>query len=200
MKRFFIVGCLFMFTLSAYSQSYGSTLGLRLGNDKIKRTAGITFQQRLAKKVTLEAILQSDFKQNTTAHTMVAMHQGILTRRLNFYVGTGLSVGKEESEEKDPQTQQIITTIGNSTVGVDLVTGLELTLVGYTVTLDYKPNFNMAGRNPWFVGQTGVSVRAVIVKGTAYNKKQRKKAREKRKNDREDKVWMEWGKNLKGDK
>ena len=183
--------------MAVNAQSYGTTLGLRLGNDKIKRTAGISFQQRIAKNITIESILQSDFKQNTTAHALVALHQGILTKRINFYVGTGISAGWEESKETDPLTQNQIITVGNNTLGVDVITGVEMTLVGYTVSLDYKPNFNMVGRNPWFLGQTGVSVRAVLIKGSTQNKKKRKREREKRREDREDKIWMEWGKRLK---
>ena len=74
------------------------------------------------------------------------------------------------------------------------MSGIELTMVGYTLTLDYKPNFNMIGRNPWVVGQTAISARAVIVKQSTLNKRKRKKARAKRREEREERVWLEWRK------
>ena len=168
------------------AQSYGTTLGLRFGNDNIKRTMGISLQQRLAKRVTMEGIVQSDFTYNHTVHGLIKYHQPLVTKRLNFYSGGGFSAGLEQSTFNDTATKQIITTYDNKTISGDLIVGLELTMLGYTISVDYKPNFNIIGRNAWYLGQVGVSGRVVLVTGAKQNKRWREKAREKRKEDRQD--------------
>ena len=169
-----------------HAQRYGTTLGLRFGNDNVKRTMGISFQQRLAKRVTLEGIAQSDFNYNHTLHGLFKYHQPLVTKRLNFYSGGGFSAGLEQSSFNEPATKQIITTYDNKTISGDLIVGLELTMLGYTISVDYKPNFNIIGRNAWYVGQVGVSGRVVLITGAKQNKRWREKARKKRKEDRQD--------------
>ncbi len=169
------------------AQSYGSALGLRFGNNDVSRTIGISYKHRLAKHVTLEGIAQSDFNRNTTFHALAVHHQGFLTKRFNIYFGTGFYTGVEESEFKDPETKQIITTYGNTTFGADLVVGIEFTLLKHNFSFDYKPNFNLVGRENWYRGQMGFTARSVIVKGSTQNKnrKRRIKARKKRKKQKE---------------
>jgi len=168
------------------AQSYATTLGLRFGNDNVKRTIGLSFQQRLAKRVTVEGIIQSDFVYNHTLHGIFKYHQPLITRRLNFYSGGGFSVGLEQSSFDDLVTKQIITTYDNRTISGDLVVGLELTMLRYNISVDYKPNFNITGRNVWYLGQVGVSGRVVLVTGAKQNKRWREKTRKKRKEDRQD--------------
>ncbi|MGI9544437.1 MAG: hypothetical protein ACR2MX_14350 [Cyclobacteriaceae bacterium] len=181
-----------------FAQSYGTAAGLRLGNNNIGRTAGLSVQQRVMKNITVEGILQTDFSRNTTFHALVERHQGILTKRLNFYVGTGLSFGKEESTVKNRAEKEIITSYGNTTLGLDAILGLEFTVANYNLSLDYKPNFNLAGKEQWYRGQIGISARSVLVKGAAQNKRRRQRDRirkqedkAKAKDDREKKPWLQ---------
>lgn len=174
---FAIVICLTSFTVSA--QKYGTTLGLRLGNDRY-RTAGITLEHRLMKKVTFEGILQTDFSRNTTAHGLIKNHIPLITKRLNVYTGAGLSIGNEESIGKNMDTREVVTTYGNATIGADLIAGAELTLLGLNVSVDYKPNINLVGRTNWYQGQIGISVRTILVKDKERRKRKRIKEREKR--------------------
>lgn len=171
------------FSGSVSAQKYGTTLGLRLGNDRY-RTLGVTMEQRLLKHVTLEGILQTDFNRNTTAHGLVKQHHPLLTKRLNVFIGTGLSMGNEESIYEDAATKEVVTTYGNATMGVDFIAGAELTLLGYNVSLDYKPNINLTGRDNWYQGQVGISVRTVLIKDKQRKKNQRIREREKRKKQR----------------
>ncbi|MBR9777726.1 MAG: hypothetical protein GYB55_22965 [Cytophagales bacterium] len=164
-----------------YGQSYGTSAGLRLGNNDQGRMLGFTVQQRLKKGVTLEGIVQSDFSYNTTIHALLERHRPLLSKRLNYYYGAGASVGREESREKVSENMQIIRTYGNNTLGVDFIAGVELTLLGVNFSVDYKPNVNIVGRQPWYSGQVGISVRSVLVKGNKQNKKRRQKTRMKRK-------------------
>ncbi len=182
----------FLFTMLASfnlaAQSYATAFGLRMANDKNTRLVGLTFQHRIFPKITLEGIVQSDFANNTTFHAMIERHRGFLTKRFNLYTGLGFSFGTEESRIKDPLTNEIITTYGNKTIGTDVVFGVEATLMGLNVALDYKPNFNLKNREPWYLGQAGVSVRAVVATGRKQNKRKRKRkrARKKRENKRKD--------------
>ena len=166
-------------------QSYGTSAGLRLGNSNQGRMLGFTLQQRIKKGLTVEGILQSDFVYNTTAHAILERHRPLVTKRLNYYYGAGVSFGIEESRQKIPESMQIIQTYGNGTVGVDLLAGLELTLLGINFSVDYKPNINIVGRQPWYHGQVGISARSVLVKGNKQNKKRRQKARNKRRGNQE---------------
>jgi hypothetical protein len=161
-------------------QSYGTSGGLRLANTNQGRMLGLTVQQRLKKGLTIEGILQSDFNVNTTVHAIMQRHRSVISKRLNFYYGAGISMGIEESEERIPERMQIVKTYGNETLGVDLIGGVELTVLGINLSLDYKPNINITGKTPWYSGQVGISARSVLVKGSKQNKKRRKKARQQR--------------------
>lgn len=167
------------------AQRYGTGVGLRLGNNDISRTVGITAQQRLMPRLTVEGIIQSDFSTNTTAHALVRRHSPVISKRFNYYYGAGLSAGVEESFVRNPDTREIIQTYGNRTTGMDFLVGVEMTLLNVTVSVDYKPNINLAGREEFFRGQVGISARTVLVKSKEQDKKRRQKARAKRKKQRQ---------------
>jgi hypothetical protein len=169
----------------SFAQRYASAVGLRMGSNDISRTIGITGKQRIIDRLTVEGIVQSDFSRNTTAHILLANHRPILSKRFNYYYGAGFSVGREESFVKQRETREIINTYGNSTMGVDFVAGIELTVMNAVISLDYKPNVNLAGREQFFRGQIGISARTVLVKSKEQDKKWRKKKRAKRRANRE---------------
>jgi hypothetical protein len=166
------------------AQRYGTAAGLRLGSNDFSRTIGITAQQRLLKNITIEGIAQSDFNRNTTLHVLLERHKPIISKRFNYYYGFGYSLGWEESNIKNSATMEIITTFGNNTNGIDLVGGIEMTILNTTVSLDYKPNFYMSGREEFYRTQVGISVRTVLVKSKEQDKRRRKNAREKRRRNR----------------
>jgi len=157
------------------AQRYGTAFGVRLGNSDINRTIGLSLQQRLLEKVTVEGILQTDFSRNTTLSVLAEKHHPIISKRFNYYYGGGLSFGKEESFVKNPSTKEIIHTYGNATTGVDLIAGIEMTLANAVISLDYKPNINLAGREEFYRGQVGISARTVLVKSKEQKKKQRQR-------------------------
>jgi len=185
MQKYFLAFVLILLCCSgnSYGQSYGSALGLRLGNNNQYRMIGLTVQQRIHKGLTAEGILQSDFNMNTSFHALLEKHKPLLSKRLNYYYGAGISMGIGESREKITESMQMIHTYGNALIGVDLIAGLELTILGVNFSVDYKPNINIVGRQPWYNGQVGISARSVLVKGKQQQKKRRKKAREKRKKE-----------------
>jgi hypothetical protein len=126
------------------------------------------------------------------AHLILERHRRIISRRINFYVGVGFSLGNETSITEDPTTRQEIRTYGNATIGTDLIFGAETTLLGYNFSVDYKPNINFIGREPWFVSQVGISARQVVIKSGAQKKRKRKRERAKKRNERErnDEPWL----------
>jgi hypothetical protein len=102
-------------------------------------------------------------------------------------MGTGISFGTERSRVVDPVTSIEGYTVGNSTLGVDIMAGMELTLLSYTVSVDLKPNINITGREPWVENQVGISVRSVIISGAQQNKAKRKRERNQRQKARQKK-------------
>ncbi|WP_075351091.1 hypothetical protein [Algoriphagus marinus] len=174
--------------ISAFSeadaQRYGTTLGIRMGNNQISRTFGISAQQRIADHASLEAILQSDFNLNSTFSILAKKHHPIISKRFNYYYGAGLSLGKEESFVKNESDQTIIRTYGNNTTGVDLIGGIEMTLLNTVISLDYKPNVNLVGRSEFYRGQIGLSARMVLVKSKEQKKNQRQRQRARNKQNR----------------
>jgi hypothetical protein len=179
-RKTFLIFCLYILAISPLiAQSYITTLGLRVGDNDNFRMAGISFQQQIFNKVTLEGILQSDFTKNTTLHLLAEGHQNIIAKRLNLYVGIGIMGGYEEFSQKTKPSEQ------NKTLGADLVAGLEVTLLHWNFSIDYKPNFNIYGRELWYQGQVGISARAVLISDSALQKHKREKAREQRQKERE---------------
>jgi hypothetical protein len=176
---------LFTTAYQAEAQRYGTAAGIRMGSNDFSRTFGISAQQRVFKHITLEGILQSDFSKNSTAHLLVEVHRPIISKRFNYYYGAGVSTGWEESFVKDKETKQILHTYGNSTSGVDIIAGVEITVANTVISLDYKPNFNLSGREEFVRGQVGISARMVLVKSKEQDKKRRKKARAKKRQKRE---------------
>ncbi|MBW3468052.1 hypothetical protein [Arthrospiribacter ruber] len=170
-----------LFTPEANAQRYGTAAGIRMGSNDYSRTFGLTAQQRVLKHVTLEGIVQSDFSRNTTFHLLVERHRPIISKRFNYYYGAGMSSGWEESRYNDPETRQVVHTYGNPTTGIDLIAGIEMTVLNTVISLDYKPNVNLAGRNEFYRGQVGISARTVLVKSKEQNKRKRQRARAKRK-------------------
>ncbi|MFD2201219.1 hypothetical protein [Shivajiella indica] len=189
MKRnqIFIIQVILFVSLSNFSfaQKYATALGVRLGNNDYSRMVGITAQHRIMQQLTLEGIVQSDFNRNTTFHLLMKRHRPIISKRFNYFYGGGFSAGKEESYVKQDANNEIMHTYGNSTMGVDLIGGIEMTFAGAVISLDYKPNINISGREEFYRGQIGISARMVLDKGKRQDKKWRKKNREKRRTNRE---------------
>jgi hypothetical protein len=162
------------------AQSYVTTLGLRLGNGNSHRQVGLTFQQKLLGPLTLEGIIQTDFKDNHTVHALLERHRPLLGKRVNWYYGAGMSLGSEESWRKDPETNIKEFTYGNKTLSADLIGGVELTFARLNISWDVKPNFNLVGRSNWMSVQTAFSVRSVIFSDRDSKKRKRQKARDKK--------------------
>ena len=130
MKKYILTFTLLAFGLSLFSQSYNTSLGMRLGTDW-----GVTLNQRVLKRVTVEAIGQSSLQRDEFMLTGLGKHHfPIISRRFNIYFGGGLHKGWNSNPEiQDPW-------------GMDLVGGIEFTAARINISYDFKPAFNFSGR------------------------------------------------------
>lgn len=160
-----------------YAQGYTTALGVRLANGDDFRSGGISLQQRIFNKFTIEGIAQTDFSHNHTFHAMIQMHQNIITKSFNFYLGAGVCGGIEENNYTATLNGNTVTTttFNNKTFGADLIAGLELSVLRFNISLDYKPNFNFYGREDWYQGQIALSLRYILFKGPVFDKKSKPK-------------------------
>lgn len=180
-KQRFLLIALFLFNLNiAWSQSYNTTAGMRLGTDW-----GVSVQQRVDKRFTIEGIIQSSlFREEVTITVLGEQHYPFLSKRFNFYLGGGLHKGwlssSEEEAFKDP-------------FGIDFIAGIEFTLARINLSWDFKPAVNLIGGEKTIYSQSGLSLRYVIAKKPLFGDKKKRKRR-RRKKDRKFN-WKFWEKN-----
>ncbi len=180
-----LVATFILFSFFASAQSYDTAAGMRLGTDW-----GLTFKQRIAKKTTMEAIVQSGIsRSDVILNLLVEQHVSVISRRFNLYTGAGIHGGwldkPEGSELKNP-------------FGLSGIAGLEFTPGRLNLSYDFKPTLNLIGGEKRFRLQTGLSIRYVLVKRKWQPiKKLRddiRKKREKRKRNKKKKNWKFWEK------
>ncbi len=170
MKKFFLHTLILFFSTALFSQSYFTAGGARLGTEW-----GISLQQKLAKRTTVEAIFQSSFMREELLLTVLPeQHFPIITKRLNFYFGSGFHKGFVTDNSA----------VYDAPYGLTLIAGAEFTIARFVISYDYKPAFNFkGGENKWY-SQTGVSIRYVFIKQNAFKKMKRRHKRRKRQSER----------------
>ncbi len=180
MVRFsLLVSLLFSLAIAGFSQSYFTAMGLRLGSN-----FGITLQQKLAKTLTVEGIVSSNpIEDRTTATVLLEVHNPLISKRFNFYIGGGVHNRWQNYVEAD---QSIFR-------GVTAIAGGEMTLGRLNLSWDYKPVYHLNRDIMPFESETAVSLRYVFVKKVKSKKSplkrskkdKRKRAREKKKKQKE---------------
>jgi len=141
-----LVGLLLALARPAAAQKYDTALGARLGGGNY----GLTLQQRLASRLTLEGI--AGLGQREYSGTALAeYHFGILGPSLNYYFGAGGHLG----HNKD--------TGGFS--GLDALVGVEYKVAFLPIALsfDFKPTLEFAG-DDYARFPTAFSIRYVLIK------------------------------------
>ena len=152
MKNALLLICSFFFASLLSAQSYRTAAGVRLGTG-----IGLSIQQKVMDKTTLEGILQSKLKSDELSLTLLLeRHHNLLTRRLNFYVGGGV--------HKSWYTNTGEVTTKEQAAGISGIAGVEFTPGRLSVSWDYKPALNVWGGDQFFDSQTAVSLRYVFVK------------------------------------
>lgn len=160
-----------LLSATGFSQSYFTAGGLRLGTDW-----GLTVQQRVAKKTTVEFILQSSlFREETMITLLAEQHTPLISRRFNLYVGGGLHkgwnttqplYGVDQPEYRDP-------------FGISLVGGAEVSIGKLNASYDFKPVINIGGGERFFYSQSGISLRYIIAKKPFWEESKKSKKRKK---------------------
>lgn len=170
MKKISLAVLLTTCTFLCFGQRYGTAFGLRMGTDW-----GFTLQQRVAKHLTFEGIVQSSLQREEVLLTgMVEKHNPILGRRLNLYFGGGLHKGWIG---QDPETEETF----QDPFGITLVGGVEFSLGRINIGYDFKPAINISGGEKGFYTQSGISVRYVLIKDKEWRKDKRKRKKKKKK-------------------
>ena len=138
--------------LSIHAQKYTTAAGVRLGTG-----IGLTVQQSLWGKNTLEGIIQKGFFNDLTSISVLfEQHHNIFSKGTNFYLGAGPHVGIYGNNKK---TTNIKNPFGASFIG-----GLEFRLGKMLLSFDYKPSLNLAGGEGFFDSQAGLSLRYIFIK------------------------------------
>ncbi len=153
----------------AVAQRYGTAAGLRIERgEKI----GMSFQQRLLDRTTLEAILAAGGRE-VEANFLVEQHFPIIGRGLNFYLGAGGHIGALKDY--------------GGTWGIDGVMGIEhkILILPLVISLDFKPAYQV-NHEDWFNFSTAFSIRYILIKYTNREKAKRQRLRQKEKEDRRD--------------
>lgn len=172
MNKTLITTIFVLSALVALAQSYNTAGGMRLGTDW-----GLTVQQRVAKKTTIEALFQSSLQREEVLLTVMGQqHFPILTRRFNIYYGGGLHKGwiNESNDQAEPYKDPF---------GLTFIGGLEFSIGRINLSYDFKPAINLSGGEQNFYTQTGLSFRYILIKrntnifGVDKNKKNRRKSR-----------------------
>jgi hypothetical protein len=141
-----LAGLLLALVRPAAAQKYDTALGVRLGGGNY----GLTLQQRLASRLTLEGI--AGLGQREYSGTVLAeYHFGILGPSLNYYFGAGGHLG----HNKD--------TGGYS--GLDALVGVEYKVAFLPIALsfDFKPSLEF-GSDDYARFPTAFSIRYVLIK------------------------------------
>ena len=170
MQKYIFLLIASLFTLGGMAQSYNTAAGPRLGTE-----IGLSVQQRISKKETIEFILNDVPRNNqVTISLLYEKHTALLFRQFNYYVGSGLHVGwinnRAEDDPKGP-------------FGISFITGVELRLGRTIFSLDYKPALNLTGGYKRYQSEAAFSMRYIIIK------KKKKKINWK--------FWENWGKKKK---
>jgi len=163
MKRMIIIAILGLAALQADAQSYITAVGARLGRDW-----GLTLQQRLTKRITLEGIAESSsFRDEVMLTGLAEVHLPLITRRFNVYGGAGIHKGWSTSENDfvdDPY-------------GISFIGGAELTIGRFNVSYDFKPAMNFQGGERRFFTTHALSLRFVLIKDKFLYRKNRDRDR-----------------------
>ena len=182
MKNLLLFSFSFFLAPQMFAQSYMTAGGLRAGTDW-----GLTVNQRIAPKMTVEGIVQSSLQREEVIVTgVVKRHYPLAFRGLNFYLGGGLHKGWSTIGA----SAELVPSDYKNPFGVTGMAGIEITLLkSLNLSYDFKPAVNIVGGERKVYAQTGISIRYVFADDKAYQKKLKKKKRDARKEKR--RSWME---------
>lgn len=161
MRKYFLLSLFPLLLITDLSaQAYMTAAGIRTGN-----SFGLTVNQRVLKRTTVEGILQNHFQTKTTyLHLLAKQHKPLISRRLNGYIGAGVHMGLQNE--------------GSGVAGLDGALGLEFTMLRLNVSADFKPQWTYG---EGLILNPGVSIRYVLFKDEVFRRWEKKRKKAKRK-------------------
>jgi hypothetical protein len=173
----------FFFTCSLgtlTAQSYITALGLRMGTDW-----GITMQQRIANRMTVEGIAQTNFSRREVVLTGILQgHLPLGVRHFNVYAGGGLHKGWYIGNEEESRF--------NHPFGLTIAAGAELTLGRVNLSYDFMPAINFTGGAQRVYMMSGLSIRYVLLKDKALHQAAKKRKKKRSRRTQNHKSWRFW--------
>ena len=167
MKKIIVLSIALLSVGSIWAQGYTTAVGVRLG-----KQMGVTVNQKIINKLSVEGILQHDSGNGGYAQFLVKRHTNVLTKGVSLYFGGGGHYGYGESHD--------------GIKGVSGLAGIELSLFRLNVSLDYMPMFHLSHPDEQstnsFQSAGAMSIRYILLKSNGQ--KRRQKARGKRKRSR----------------
>ena len=152
-------------SLNSIAQKYTTAAGLRIGSG-----IGLSVQQHVFNKWTIEGILQQNlFKSGTNVAVLAEHHYPIAFKGFNFYVGGGPHA-EFKPDIKVYDEKGNVYTAKNNAYGVSGVAGIELRLKNLLLSYDYQPGVNIHGGEHIFSSRTGLSVRYILIKSAKKEK------------------------------
>lgn len=153
-KKISLIFLLGIFTVSLNAQSYKNSLGLRFGG-----SSGISYKQFLNSNRAVE-IIGSFPRSGLQLTGLYQIHKNLNPANLKFYYGVGGHVGIWDDRDRavwfrdDQNFNQVI-------VGFDGILGLayDFQEVPINLSLDWKPEVNLASYRGVWVGDIALSVR-----------------------------------------
>lgn len=139
---------------ASYGQLYDTGIGARLGFFN-----GLTVKHFLQEDRAIEGILSSSVRWQGLIVTGLYEFQRPFpdVDNLEWFFGGGVHVGVfQEGRYRDTDV--------TSLVGISLIAGVEYTFeeFPFSVSLDWKPAFNILGRYDWWGDQVALSVRYTL--------------------------------------
>lgn len=157
MKKIFLVTILLSFfgfnTLQA--QDYGTGIGIRGGPAQ-----GITVKHFISSTSALEGILSTRWHGWAVTGLYEIHAEPFKLRELKVYYGAGAHIGWWYDTDASWADAGIEYTI----IGIDAILGLEYAFneIPISVSLDWKPAFNLIGYTGVWLGGGGISVRYIF--------------------------------------
>jgi hypothetical protein len=170
MKKIIVLFILLNLYLISFTQGYDTALGIRLGTEW-----GLTAQQRIAKRTTIEGIIQSSINRSeTTISILGEQHYPLLLRNFNVYGGAGLHKGwaGKQADYGDP-------------FGLTLIGGAEISIGKLNLSWDFKPSINLVGGDSPVYAHTGISARYIVDSRKLITLKKTEKEKEKARKKKE---------------
>lgn len=165
MQKIILFSFLLIIASSVKSQKYITAAGIRAGSG-----IGLTLQQRIGDKFTLEGIGQKSlFKNESFMTALVERHIKLVAKGLNLYVGAGPHVAISKMNATDDKGMPV--TYTSTGYGASAIGGLEMRFNRMVFSIDYLPSVNFNGAGNLLGSRTGISARYILVKAKKKEQK-----------------------------